>query len=132
MREINTKFGRLYIDELTDTERDESKIKIYDSYKQYMDYLELETLYEMAEVNGNTPEKELNDYIKCLEDCDIIESLVEYAITIEYELITQNWKEVAEHLGIAYKRDEARMFQEVVKNEWVNIIGDHYIVVFEC
>lgn len=131
MREINTKFGKLYIDEFTDIERDESKIKIYDSYKQYMDYLELETLYEMAEVNGNTPEKELNDYIKCLDDCNTIESLVEYTITVGYELVTQNWKNVAAHLGIALK-DEAKAFQDVINNEWVNIIGDYYIVVFEC
>lgn len=134
MRKINTKFGKLYIDELTDDRhagRDESKIKLYDSYEQYMDYFETETFYELAETNGRTPEEELETYIEFLENCKTIESLAENAVPDGYELITQSWKEVAEHLGIAHK-DEARMFQEVINNEWVNIIGDYYIVVYEC
>ena len=134
MRKINTKFGPLYIDELTDnrhTERDESKIKLYDSYEQYMDYFETETFYELAEMNGNTPEEELDSYIKCLENCETIEMLVEFAITVGYELITQSWKEVAAYLGISLK-DEARALQEVDNNEWVNQIGDYFIVVSEC
>lgn len=134
MRKINTKFGPLYIDELTDdrhTGRDEGKIKLYDSYEQYMDYFETETFYEIAEANGNTPEEELDNYIKCLENYDTIESLVENAITSGYEIITQSWKEVAAHLGIALK-DEARALQEVDNNEWVNQIGDYFIVVSEC
>ena len=134
MRKINTKFGPLYIDELTDdrhTGRDESKIKLYDSYEQYMDYFETETFYEIAEVNGNTPEKELDNYIKCLESYDTIDSLVENTATSGYEFITQDWREVAAYLGLALK-DEAKAFQDVVNNEWVNQIGDYYIVISEC
>lgn len=135
MREINTKFGKLYIDELTDdrhTGRDEGKIKLYDSYERYMDYFETETFYNLAEANERTPEEELEAYIQFLENCETIGELLENTITEGYELVTENWKVVAEHLGVAYKRDEMRVFQEVVNNEWVNIIGDHYIVVFEC
>ena len=135
MREINTKFGKLYIDEFTDdrhTGRDESKIKLYDSYEKYMDYFEIETFYELAETNERTPEEELEVYIQSLEECDTIERLLENTITEGYELVKQSWKEVAEHLELAYRRDEARMFQEVINNEWVNIVGDYYIVVFEC
>lgn len=133
MREINTKFGKLYIDALADdrhTGRDESKIKLYDSREQYMDYFETETFYELAEMNDNTPEEELNNYIKCLESYDTIESLVENTATSGYEFFTQSWKEVATYLGIALK-DEARALQDVVNNEWVNQIGDYYIVVSE-
>ena len=134
MRKINTKFGPLYIDEFTDdrhTGRDESKIKLYDSYEQYMDYFETETFYDLAEMNGNTPEEELENYINFIEKCETIEHLIENTISNGYELITESWKEVAAHLGIAL-RDEARAFQEIVNNEWVNIIGDYYIVVYEC
>ena len=134
MKEINTKFGKLYIDEFTDdrhTGRNESKIKLYDSNEQYMDYFETETFYEIAEINERTPEEEFEIYIKFLENCDTIESLVKNTVLDGYELITQSWKEVAAYLGIALK-DEARALQEVDNNEWVNQIGDYFIVVSEC
>lgn len=134
MREINTKFGKLYIDEFTDdrhTGRDESKIKLYDSYEQYMDYVETETFYELAETNGRTPEEELDIYVKFLENCDTIEKLATNAVLDGYEFITQSWREVAAYLGISLK-DEARALQEVDNNEWVNQIGDYFIIVSEC
>lgn len=115
MQKIETKFGAIYIEDFHDR-AEEDRIKIFDSGKNYMEYFSLEGLMDCAEDCGHTVEEELNIRIKNFKECDAIEDLAN-SIFWTWDLITKDSKEVEEYLE---------------NNEWLNIIGDYYIVIPEC
>lgn len=133
MREIKTKFGPLFIEEyafdhhIPGQREEEDRIKIFDSEKRYLDYFMVEYLEEAAEINGHSPEKELQLYIDHLERCNTIEDLVDNSVAEGYEFITTDWKKVAEYFDAEKYTTE----ESLLDNEWVNKIGNYYVVVSE-
>ena len=127
---IATKFGNLYIEELNGKREEDERIKIYDSLKRYMDYIDVEWIEDRAEVFGDTIEEELASYIGEMLECATINELVSY-LGVEYELITKDLEEAASYMR-PFCIDEYHSEDELLTNEWINKIGDYYIVVTEC
>ena len=117
MREIKTKFGKLYIEDLEyDRHKpwmreEEDRIKLYDSKFKYFDYFI---------VTDTFTKEEYENYIDSIQKSPNIEWLLDL-LGINYELVTKNKKEVQDYLD-----DD-----DIENNEWVNIIGDYYIIIAE-
>lgn len=123
MRKINNNYlGNFYIEELENRE-EKDRVKLYDSNYNYLDYLPLERYDD----TDPTEEEQYDSYVKMLEsfknvpdlmdwlvcDCDFIGNKSE---TIKYVLTEWNLPD-----------DEC----DPLDNEWVNRIGDIYIVISE-
>ena len=130
LQAIETKFGTIYIEELNPTREEEDRIKVFDSEKRYFDSIEVEFIMDRADVFGHTMEEELNLYVEKMKECETIEELVQY-IGINYELITDDWEEAASYMR-PFCIDEYNSEDELLTNEWINKIGNYYIVVSEC
>ncbi len=133
IREVNTQFGKIYIDTLVNVS--DEKVRIYDSRREYLGYMEVESLYDSAFSMNTTPEEVLESFIKKIESFgNSIEDLVEALISDEYELITSSPAMVAKHL-FGYDeipaKCERKVLRSVLQNEFVNVIGDYYIVIKE-
>lgn len=117
MKEIKTKFGKLYIEDFEYDRHDpwmreeEDRIKLYDSKGRYFDYFPMTETVTKEEYDG---------YIEFLGTSPNIECLLD-DLGINYELVTKDKKEVQD-----FMKDE-----DIENNEWVNIIGDYYIVIAE-
>ena len=132
IREVTPKFGKIYIDTLVNIS--DEKVRIYDSRREYMSYMEAESLYDKAFEAGVTPEEVLGSIIQDAEHCSTIEELIELLVYDEYELITSSPAIVAKHL-FGYDeipaKIERKILRSVLQNEFVNMIGDYYIVIKE-
>lgn len=124
MRKINNKNinGKFYIENFDERE-EEDRIKIYDSDENYLDYLPLEQI----DVDDAPIEEQYNNYIEMLESFKTVEELMDWLVcdcefignkdrTIEYLHKELNWDLPSENYN-------------PLDNEWVNRIGDTYIVV---
>ena len=123
MRKINNKNinGKFYIENFDERE-EQDRIKIYDSDENYLDYLPIE--------EDDTPiEEQYNNYVEMLEQFKTIEEMMDWLVcdcefignkdrTIEYLHKELNWDLPSENYN-------------PLDNEWVNRIGDTYIVVSE-
>lgn len=123
MRKINNKNinGKFYIENFDERE-EEDRVKIYDSDENYLDYLPLE--------EDDTPiEEQYNNYVEMLEQFKTIEEMMDWLVcdcefignkdrTIEYLHKELNWDLPSENYN-------------PLDNEWVNRIGDIYILISE-
>lgn len=122
MRKINNNYlGDFYIEELENRE-EKDRVKLFDSNENYLDYLPLERYddtdptfeeqydgyVEMLESFKNVPD--LMDWLVC--DCDFIGNESEAIKYILTEVMSDN------------------QF-DLLDNEWVNRIGDVYIIISE-
>lgn len=117
MKTVNTKLGVLYVEELTD-EREEDRIKIFDSDNRYLDYI-----VEHENLNYDA-------FIKELEEMTDMRALLA-SLAVSYDFFTLDWKDVYWHFrnhGCQLSETE----EGVKENEWVNKIGNTYIVISEC
>ena len=116
MKEVKTKLGILFVEEMTD-EREEGRIKIYDSDNRYLDYV---------------PDEDL-DYDAFIEELQTIEDMREMLnhIGVSWHFFSLEWKDAAAYFrapGVAdYDSPES-----LLTNELVNRIGNAYIVINEC
>lgn len=128
MRRIKTNFGILYIENFYNRE-DKDRIKIFDSEKRYLDYFSIEYLEEHAKINNCTKIQQLNKYLNGLKQCSGIKNSLHY-LGICYETISSDWTIIANLLeeitGYEYKTE-----RQLMSNEWVNKIGDYYILISE-
>lgn len=123
MRKINNNYlGTFYIEEL-ETREEQDRVKLYDSDEKYLDYLPLERYDD----TDPTEEEQYNGYVEMLEnfktipdlmnwlvcDCDFIGSKLD---AIKYILTEWNLPD-----------DEC----DPLDSEWVNRIGDVYIIISE-
>ena len=125
MRKINNNYlGDFYIEELENRE-EQDRVKLYDSDKNYLDYLPLDQI----DVDDTPIEEQYNNYIEMLESFKTIEEMMDWLVcdcefignkdrTIEYLHKELNWDLPSENYN-------------PLDNEWVNRIGDTYIVVSE-
>ena len=140
MKEIKTHFGAtLYAEELSHDRHyadreDETKVKFFDSRKKYLDYFEVSTLEELAEWENTTPEVVLNNFVKAIEHCLDIETLLNFTFGLDWHFCSTNWQAVAEWMvreKCYFDTDDVTK-EDVLNHDCVNIIGDYIIVVAEC
>ena len=112
MKEVKTKLGILFIEEPND-DREEGRIKIYDSDNRYLDYVSDENL----------------DYDAFIAELQMKDGMIEILnfIGVSWNIFSANWKVAA-----AYSRTYGDSPESLLSNEWVNRVGDTYIVVNEC
>lgn len=132
IREVNTQFGKIYIDTLTNVS--DEKVRFYDSRREYLGYMEVEPLYDSALAMHTTPEEVLESIIQDAERCSTIEELADLLLPDDYVFITSSCAKVAEYLNgydAIPKKQERKVLRSVLQNEFVNMIGDYYIVIKE-
>lgn len=125
LQTIKTKYGTIYIEKIGFQEEKE-RIKIYDSQQGYMDYFSLETIEDTAEINDISPEEYISDIIHKIKYLNNVEELLDY-LCIAWECMSDNWKDIANYLS---PESPEKTEKDLLKNEWVNVIGDYYILVY--
>lgn len=106
---VQTKFGEISIETLIHPRSEEERIKIYDSDDKYLDYIPLETLIDSACEMETTIEEEYATRLKAFREEDDFKTLV--------SLLTTDC--------------EAATCIPVDGNDYVNRIGNHYILMRE-
>lgn len=133
MKTIETKFGVLYIEEEND-EREKDRIKIYDSEMRYFDYYNLEYLEE-----GKTIAEFVEETAKWIEECKSLDDLLD-GLGIDSHSVSEDWTDLLEDMyNGAAKLIDGKWIdstdgseiteQTVMRNEWVNKVGNAYILV---
>lgn len=125
MRKINNNYlGNFYIEELENRE-EKNRVKLFDSDENYLDYLPL----ERYDIDEPTFEEQYDSYIDILEHFETVQELMDWLVcdcdfignkdqTIKYLHEELNWDLPSEDYN-------------PLDNEWVNRIGDIYIVISE-
>ena len=124
MRKINNKNinGKFYIENFDERE-EEDRVKIYDSDENYLDYLPLDQI----DVDDTPIEEQYNNYIEMLESFKTIEEMMDWLVC-DCEFIG-NKDRTIEYLHEELNWDLPSKNYNPLDNEWVNRIGDTYIVV---
>ena len=125
MRKINNKYlGNFYIEELENRE-EQDRVKLYDSDEKYLEYLPIGRYDD----TDPTEEEQYRGYIEMLESFKNVLYLMDWLVcrcefigdkdqTIKYLHEELNWELPSKDYN-------------PLDNEWVNRIGDIYIVVSE-
>ena len=125
LQTIKTNYGTFYIEKIGFQEENE-RIKIYDSEKRYMDYFNMEHVEDVAEINCISPEEYMADTIHKMKNLNSVEELMDY-LCISWECMSDDWKDIANYLS---PENPEKTEQNLLENEWINKIGDYYIVVY--
>lgn len=113
--------GKFYIENFDERE-EKDRVKIYDSDENYLDYLPIE--------EDDTPiEEQYNNYVEMLESFKTIEVLLDW-LNCNYEFFGTK-KETIQYLHEELNWDLPSKDYNPLDNEWVNRIGNIYIVVSE-
>lgn len=125
MRKINNNYlGTFYIEELENRE-EQDRVKLYDSDENYLDYLPLERYDD----TDPTFEEQYQDYVEMLENFKTVPDLMEWLVS-SWEFIgdkDQTIKYLHEELNWDLPSED----YTPLDSEWVNRIGDIYIVISE-
>ncbi|WP_438848799.1 hypothetical protein [Anaerocaecibacter muris] len=135
MKKIETSFGALYIEEENDRE-ETHRIKIFDSEMRYFDYYSLDYLEEGVTISAFVEEQ-----AKWIEGRKSLDDLLE-GLGIDSYSVSEDWSNLLEDMyhGDAQlegdkwidKTDGSEITEQVImKNEWVNKIGNTYILICE-
>ena len=121
MRKINNKNinGNFFIENFDERE-EQDRVKIYDSDENYIDYLPIE--------EDDTPiEEQYNNYIEMLENFKTVEELMDWLVC-NYEFIG-NKSEAIKYVLTEWNLPDDEC--DPLDSEWVNRIGDTYIIIAE-
>lgn len=125
MRKINNNYlGDFYIEELENRE-EQDRVKLYDSDYKYLDYLPLERYDD----TDSTFEEQYNNYLEILGRFDTVEGLMEWLVC-ETEFIGNKYQ-MLDYLVSRLNWDDLSEDYNPLDNEWVNRIGDVYVLVSE-
>ena len=125
MRKINNNYlGTFYIEELENRE-EQDRVKLYDSDENYLDYLPLERYDD----TDPTEEEQYQGYIEMLESFKTVPDLMEWLVS-SWEFIGDK-DQTIKYLHEALNWDLPSENYNPLDNEWVNRIGDTYIIVSE-
>lgn len=122
MRKINNNYlGTFYIEEFENRE-EQDRVKLYDSDENYLDYLPLERYDD----TDPTEEEQYDGYVKMLESFKNVPDLMDWLVC-DCDFIG------SESEAIKYILTEVMPDNQfdLLDNEWVNRIGDVYIIVSE-
>ena len=124
MRKINNKNinGNFFIENFDERE-EQDRVKIYDSDENYLDYLPLDQI----DVDDTRIEEQYNNYIEMLESFKTIEEMMDWLVC-DCEFIGKKSEAIKYVLTEWNLPDEET---DPLDNEWVNRIGDTYIIVSE-
>ena len=124
MRKINNKNinGNFFIENFDERE-EKDRVKIYDSDENYLDYLPLDQI----DVDDTPIEEQYNNYIEMLESFKTIEEMMDWLVC-DCEFIGKKSEAIKYVLTEWNLPDEET---DPLDNEWVNRIGDTYIIVSE-
>ena len=125
LQTIKTNYGTFYIEKIGFQEEKE-RIKIYDSKQRYMDYFDMEDVEDVAEIHCMSPEEYMADTIHKMKNLKSVEELMEY-LCVSWECMSDDWKDIANYLS---PKNPEKTEKDLLENEWVNVIGDYYIVVY--
>lgn len=113
--------GNFYIENFDERE-EQDRVKIYDSDENYLDYLPIE--------EDETPiEEQYDNYIEMLEQFKTIEELMDWLVC-DAEFIG-NKEEMINYLHDELNWELPSEDYDPLKNEWINKIGDVYILISE-
>lgn len=129
LKEVNTPVGTIYIEDFLFREEDD-RIKIYDSDKKYLDYISLETIEEEANKNHCFCIKVIERYMKNMKKCSTLAELLDCIVYI-WDEYSVDWEVIADRL-VERIENQINSVGELLENEWVNRIGDYYILMPEC
>lgn len=145
MRAINTKFGTIYIEELEydrhcPAMREEiDRIKVYDSLERYMDCWTMDYFMGEMEYDGRTEQEVYQHLIDMYEKTNHLDTIcpdVRFATDdiVKFALFMK----VDEYLDIADRdlitmifHNPAKLEELVLENDYVNKIGDTYLLIEE-
>ena len=132
MKQINTKFGTIYIEEWEfdrhkPWQREKDRVKIFDSNENYLAHLSAELVEENAEYEHITPQELLDKHASELANAKTIEDLLDM-LDVDYEFVGTKDETIA-YLHNELNWDLPSEDYNPLDNEWVNKIGDYYIVV---
>lgn len=114
--------GDFFIENFDERE-EEDRVKIYDSDKNYLDYLPLDQI----DVDDTPIEEQYNNYIEMLESFKTIEEMLDWLVC-DCEFIGSK-DQTIEYLHKELNWDLPSKDYNPLDNEWINRIGDIYIVV---
>ena len=124
MRKINNKNinGNFFIENFDERE-EKDRVKIYDSDENYLDYLPLDQI----DVDDTPIEEQYNNYIEMLESFKTIEEMLDWLVC-DYEFIG-NKSEAIKYVLTEWNLPDDEC--DPLDSEWVNRIGDTYIIIAE-
>ena len=147
MRKIDTKFGTIYIEDLEYDHHnpagreEEDRIKIFDSLERYLDYWNIDTLISFVENENTTLAEEYQKLIRGYEHANKLEALcpeIRYAtndvekmalfMQADYDLDIERQDLIA----MIFTKNRKGIEEAVLANDFINKIGDWYILIEEC
>lgn len=131
MKELQTPFGTLYIDDWNPRKRpEEDRITIYDTRKQFLDYFTTDYFEEGID-EDSTPKKEYEKLCEMLEKGAEKKTCEEFMdwLGVNFRYVGTDKVRVAHELSEGHP--EELLPDELETNEYVNHIGDYYIVCNE-
>lgn len=141
MRELTTKFGKLYIEEPGDNRPDEDRYVIEDSLHRWFDYFTVTTV-EDTWGDYETFYNELREKFANLKNPD---ELLDY-LGIDAYIVSENWEDLLEDAygeGEYFWDEKTETYytemedgtrititrEQIIDNEYVNVVGNWYILV---
>ena len=113
--------GNFFIENFDERE-EEDRVKIYHSDENYPDYLPIE--------EDDTPiEEQYNNYVEMLEQFKTIEEMMDWLVC-DCEFIG-NKEEMIDYLHDELNWELPSEDYDPLKNEWINRIGNVYILISE-
>lgn len=146
MRAINTKFGTIYIETLEydrhcpEMREEEDRIKIFDSREEYMDSWSMEIIQDHCKDEGKTEQEayqELIDYYMNIDDinniCPDIRFTTDDVVKFALFLKTDGGLDIPDRylIDMIFNNDLNGLDKLVLRNEWVNKVGNHYLLIEE-
>ena len=116
--------GNFFIENFDERE-EKDRVKIYDSDENYLDYLPLDQI----DVDDTPIEEQYNNYVEMLESFKTIEEMMDWLVC-DCDFIG-NKDQTIEYLHKELNWDLPSKDYNPLDNEWVNRIGDIYVVVSE-
>lgn len=119
--EVQTKLGTVYVEPYDEKLREEAdRIKVYDSNKRYLDYVSVSSLEPPCD---DYYEREYNEFVDELKQAECLADLLGL-IGCDWVSMSKDLKYISAALNVST--------ETVVNNEFVNRVGDVYIIVPEC
>lgn len=136
LRKIETPFGIIYIEQWGENaERaDRDRITLYDSRKEWLDYFTVEYFYDTYDATENITKEEhalwgYNSLIEALERGGEQRTMEEFMDWLGINFFYVGTDKAEAENALSDGHPEELLPDEIETNEYVNHIGDYYIVV---
>ena len=116
--------GKFYIENFDERE-EQDRVKLYDSDENYLDYL----LLDQIDVDATPIEEHYNNCVEILKQFKTIEEMMDWLVC-DCEFIG-NKEEMIDYLHDELNWELPSEDYDPLKNEWINRIGDVYILISE-